>query len=153
MNLNRDSIKVLDEIIACVNNVDCDLETYKNNLYLISQKISSDDFKLLLSLLKKVNKTNTTKAYRLVCEPQKTAIHNSSLRNISYTEEHVLENFYSNSDKEMETQYNLVQLKGMYDTIYSRGNKKPLVPKSKKEIIKAIRNYIYSIERSKMFKA
>ena len=56
------------------------------------------------------------------------------------------------SDDEIAKRHRFSELRSMYDAIYYRNGKKPLVPKTKNDIVKAIRNYEYSIARAKMFK-
>jgi len=148
MSLNKDGIETIEELLVCVNNSEPNVEEYKKQLLLFSERIPQELLVLLLKSLKSVNKKNLVRAYNAICDSEKHINKNELGESIYYIKNDVIDIFSSFSDEEIETNYSLNELRKMYEAIY---NKKPASKKTKIEIINTIRNHIYRIERAKTF--
>ena len=152
LQLTKKNIEAINEIANYIDQIDYNTENNEHTLQSLSQFLNSDDLELLLLIFKSINKKKTNLAYKAICDSKKTKDKKTTEANNSYTKDMVLEMFDQYTDEEIIKQHGFKDLKKMYDILYNVNGKKPLVPKTKNEIIKSIRNYIYRVARAKMFK-
>ena len=152
LSVAKFDVETLIKIATCIDAIDFSADSYEELVDSLLQIVCLDDLERILSTLQGLNKKKVSFVYKIVCGAGATRYTKKPENDITYSKGIVLELFAKHSDEELKTEYTFSVLKMMYDALYYVNGKKPLTPKSKGDIIKNIRNYIYSIERAKMFK-
>ncbi|WP_322907942.1 hypothetical protein [Paenibacillus campi] len=140
------AIQFVNDVIRSINATDLDAESYRKKISHLKNKYSADEINDLLSILKDVDKLKIKKAYKFMHESELTTKKVQSDAPV-YTKEQVLKLFKQKSEMELQS-LKQTELKSMYMAIYGNDSTSK---KTKTDIINAIRNYIYSVERANSF--
>lgn len=152
MKVNKSNIESLRRLINLINSQLENKESLSEfDAKILYSYVSEENLLELLDVLSSVKKTNINKIIRHVNLREKNK-NESKIKNsieINYDLETTLKIFNELSDDEISDKYRLVQLKAMYLSLFSEN---PAKSKNKTDIIKVIRNYIYTCNRAKAFR-